>query len=73
MGFRRVMPIYNFDTTELISFFVAIIGLAIIIYSYFFKQSKQGKSLDKSSVRLMFFIFLFIVSNRFFTNIEAVA
>lgn len=67
------MPIYNFDTTELISFFVAIIGLAIIIYAYFFKQSKQGRLLDKFSVRLMFLIFLFIVSNRFFTNIEAVA
>ena len=67
------MPIYNFDTTELVSFFAAIIGLAIIIYAYFLKKSRQGTSLDKNSVRLMLIIFLFIVSNRFFTNIEAVA
>ena len=64
---------YYFDATEFISFIVVIICLAIISYKHFSRPKKLRTSLGKTSVLLMFLIFLFIASNRFFTNIEAVA
>ena len=70
----------NFDTTELVSFFIAFIAMIIIIYLFFLIGNKSkkinkktDKQLDKYSIRLVFFIFLFIFLNRFFTNVEAIA
>jgi len=69
------MAIYKFDTSELISFIAAFIGLLVIAYIYFFKQKKEKKSMlsYKFSLKLMLIIFLLMFLNRFFTNIEAVA
>lgn len=69
------MAIYKFDTSEFIGFVIALVGLLVIAYTYFFKQRKSTKSAPsgESSVKLMLIIFLLIFLNRFFTNIEAIA
>jgi len=69
------MAIYKFDTSELISFIAAFIGLLVIAYIYFFKQKKEKKSMlsYKSPVKMMRLIFLFLFINRLFTNVEAIA
>ena len=67
------MAIYVFDTSEFISLIAAFIGLLVIAYLYFFRHAKRNKSFNKSSVQLMFLIFLFVFFNRFFTNVEALA
>ena len=68
------MAIYKFDTSELISFIAAFIGLLVIAYTYFSKHFfRQKIPLYKSPVKLMLIIFLLIFLNRFFTNIEAIA
>ena len=66
------MVIFNFDTTEFISLIVTFLGFVIIIAIYFFKGVKKDKK-DLFDVRLIFIIFVFLLLNRFFTNIEALA
>lgn len=72
MGAGGIMAAFNFDATELASFFVAIFGFAIICYLYFFKKKKPSK-LEKGAARMLLLIFLFIFLNRLFTNAEAIA
>jgi hypothetical protein len=64
------LAIFSFDTTEFVSLIAASIGLLITVYFYFFKKVKDYKE-GMLDVRLIFFIFIFLFLNRFFTNIEA--
>ena len=65
--------IYKFDTSEFISLMVALAGLSVVVYSYFFRKTSKAQSnkLDKTSVYLLFLIVIFMVFNRVFTNVEA--
>ena len=61
-----------FDTTELISFIVAFAAFLAINYLYFTNRDGK-KGFDRKYLGLIYGLFLFILLNRFFTNIEAVA
>lgn len=67
------MASFPFDLTEFVSLIVAVIGFAIILYLYFKRTKSMDISKDLIEWKLMFAIFFFILLNRFFTNIEALA